>query len=154
MHRISHPLQNHKHREQGMDHPGVVAPLPEMTFASPPGKTNGQGNGSCSSETRNSQYLDYDSVGGGGLRKRSRTDYYNLNGCLECGCLECGRRMQVMEEVVGLLNQKLSALEQSSNGVLFSPMVMPPVVSQVVIPSTYTTPPATSVKVRLQTRLE
>ena len=36
LHRISHPLQNHKHREQGMDHPGVVAPLPEMTFASPP----------------------------------------------------------------------------------------------------------------------
>ena len=61
---------------------------------------------------------------------------------------------QVMEEVVGLLNQKLSALEQSSNGVLFSPMVMPPVVSEVVISSTYTTPPATSVKVRLQTRLE
>ena len=95
------------------------------------GKTNGQGNGSCSSETGNSQYLDYDSVGG------------------EIKTLQ--RRMQVMEEVVGLLNQKLSALEQSSNGVLFSPMVMPPVVSQV---STYTTPPATSVKVRLQTRLE
>ena len=80
----------------------------------PSGKTNGQGNGSCSSETRNSQYLDYDSVGG------------------EIETLR--RRMQVMEEVVGLL---MSALQQSSNGMLFSPMVMPPVVSQVVIPSIY-----------------
>ena len=124
------------------------------------GKTNGQGNRSCSSETGNSQYLDYDSVvGGGGRRKRSRTHYYYLNGCLECEVKDAEiktlrRRIQVMEELVGLLNQKLSSLQQSSNGVLFSPMVMPPVVSQVVIPSTYTTPPTTSVKVRLQTRLK
>ena len=72
--------------------------------------------------------------------------YYNLNGCLECEVKDAEiktlrRRIQVMEEVVALLNQKLSVLQQSSNGVLFSPMVMPPVVSQV---ASYTTPPTTS----------
>ena len=115
-------------------------------------KTNGQGNGS---ET--GQYLDHDSAVGS-RRKRSRTQFYNLNGCLECEVKDAEiktlrRRIQVMEEVVALLNQKLSALQQSSSGMLFSPMVMPPVVSQVVIPSSYTTPPTTSVKVRLQTQL-
>ena len=89
----------------------------------------------------------------GSRRKRPRMQYYNLNGCLECEVKDAEirtlrRRIQVMEEVVALLNQKLSAIQQSSNSVLFSPMIMPPVVSQVVIPSTYTTPPTTSVKVR------
>jgi hypothetical protein len=108
-------------------------------------KTSGQGNGSFVSETGTTRYLDHDSAAAS-RRKRSRTQYYNLNGCLECEVKDAEiktlrRRIQVMEEVVALLNQKLSAVQQSSNGVLFSPLVMPPVVSQVVIPSTYTTPP-------------
>ena len=89
-------------------------------------------------------------------RKRSRggMQYYNLNGCLECEVKDAEiktlrRRIQVMEEVAALLQQKMSALQQSSSnrGVLFSPMVMPPVVSQVVIPSTYATSHTTSMKV-------
>ena len=94
-------------------------------------------------------------------RKRSRSaagagvQYYNLNGCLECEVKDAEiktlrRRIQVMEEVAALLQQKVSALQQSSSNrsVLFSPVVMPPVVSQVVIPSTYAPPHTTSIKVR------
>ena len=80
----------------------------------------------------------------GSRRKRSRLHYYDLNGCLECEVKEAEiktlrRRIQVMEEVVALLNQKMTALQQSTSGMLFSPMVMPPVVSQVMIPTTYST---------------
>ena len=80
----------------------------------------------------------------GSRRKRSRFHYYDLNGCLECEVKEAEiktlrRRIQVMEEVVALLNQKMTALQQSTSGMLFSPMVMPPVVSQVMIPTTYST---------------
>ena len=69
-----------------------------------------------------------------------------------------------MEEVVALRNYKLSALQESSSdmrrkiqvmeevvvalllsSILFSPIVMPPVVSQ----ASYTTPPTISIKVRL-----
>ena len=112
----------------------------------------GQGNGSCSGDPGSVPYnlQDHDPISN--RRKRSRMHYYNINGCLECEVKDAEiktlrRRIQVMEEVVGLLNQKLSALQQSSNGVLFSPMVMPPVVSQVVIPTSYSTPPTTSIKV-------
>ena len=69
-----------------------------------------------------------------------------INGCLECEVKDAEiktlrRRIQLMEVVAALLQQKMSALQQSSSnrGVLFSPMVIPPVVSQVVIPSTYAT---------------
>ena len=65
-----------------------------------------------------------------------------INGCLECEVKDAEiktlrRRIQLMEEVAALLQQKMSALQQSSSnrGVLF----IPPVVSQVVIPSTYAT---------------
>ena len=118
------------------------------------GKGHGNNGTSTGETTQYSQHEQHDSVSGGGgcRRKRSRMQYYNLNGCLECEVKDAEiktlrRRIQVMEEVVGLLNQRLSALQQSSSGVLFSPMVMPPVVSQVVIPSSYTTPPTNSIKV-------
>ena len=80
----------------------------------------------------------------GNRRKRSRMQYYDLNCCLECEVKDAEiktlrRRIQVMEEVVALLNQKMNAIQQSSNSMLFSPMVMPPVVSQVVIPTTFAT---------------
>lgn len=89
----------------------------------------------------------------GNRRKRSRMQYYNLNGCLECEVKDAEiktlrRRIQMMEEVMALLNQKINALQQSSNGMLFSPMVVPPVVSQVMIPTTYPTS-TTSIKTQV-----
>ena len=89
----------------------------------------------------------------GSSRKPPHMQHYNPNRCLECEVKDAEiwtlrKRIQVIKEVVELPNQKLSAIQQSSNSVLFSPMVMAPVVSEVVIPSTYTTPPTTSVKVR------
>ena len=74
-------------------------------------------------------------------QRRAKMQYYDLNGCLECEVKDAEiktlrRRIQVMEEVVALLNQKMNSLQQNNN-LLFSQMVMPaPVVSQVVIPTT------------------
>ena len=107
----------------------------------------GASNGSSSSDAGNSAERD-----GSNRRKRPRVPYYTLNGCLECEVKDAEiktlrRRIQVMEEVVALLNQKITAMQQSSNGMLFSPVVMPPVVSQVMIPTTYAAPPTSSIKV-------
>lgn len=76
--------------------------------------------------------------------------YYDINCCLECEVKDAEiktlrRRIQVMEEVVALLNQKINSLQQNSS-MLFSQMVMPPIVSQVMIPTT-------SVKVCVYIRL-
>ena len=107
----------------------------------------GTSNGSSGSDAGNSAERDNSN-----RRKRPRVPYYSLNGCLECEVKDAEiktlrRRIQVMEEVVALLNQKINAMQQSSNGMLFSPMVMPPVVSQVMIPTTYAAPPTSSIKV-------
>ena len=141
--------------------PRLLENSSSQSTSSTAGLQNGGGKGG-SGETRGQGTCNRGSPENGGgvqgdsecsnLRKRSRMQYYSINGCLECEVKDAEirtlrRRIQVMEEVVALLNQKLTAIQQSSNGLLFSPMVMPPVVSQVVIPSSCAAPPTTSVKV-------
>ena len=62
-----------------------------------------------------------------GFNKRARVQYYDLNNCLECELKEA--EINTLKRRIVLLNQML--LQQSS-GMLFSQMVQPPVVSQVV----------------------
>ena len=112
--------------------------------------SSGQGSSGSSDLGNSPPAVEHES---GNRRKRSRMQYYNLNGCLECEVKDAEiktlrRRIQVMEEVMALLNQKINALQQSSNGMLFSPMVVPPVVSQVMIPTTYPTS-TTSIKAQV-----
>lgn len=102
------------------------------------GAVGGMSNGVGGNHSEGHSPMDQDCVAH--TRKRAKVQYYDINGCLECEVKDAEiktlrRRIQVMEEVVALLNQKINTLQQNSN-MLFSQMVMPPIVSQVMIPTT------------------
>ena len=108
------------------------------SLPTPVGAVGGMSNGVGGMHSEGHSPMDQDSVAH--TRKRAKVQYYDINCCLECEVKDAEiktlrRRIQVMEEVVALLNQKMNSLQQNSN-MLFSQMVMPPIVSQVMIPTT------------------